>query len=50
VLSELTLALAATVRRYQPTLLTARNLYAQAVLNPASEAWLAQSFAQALKD
>lgn len=50
VLSTLTAELAATVRRQQPTLLTARNLYAQAVLHPGSEAWLAQSFSQALKD
>ena len=38
-----TMHLAATLRAYQPTLHTARNLYAQPVLNPASEEWYAQS-------
>lgn len=38
-----TVTLANKLREYQQTLLTARNLYAQAVLNPDSEAWFAQS-------
>jgi biofilm PGA synthesis lipoprotein PgaB len=42
-LNEFTISLANTLRRYQPSLLTARNLYAQPVMNPESEEWLAQS-------
>jgi len=38
-----TVTLANKLREYQQTLLTARNLYAQVVLNPASEEWFAQS-------
>lgn len=38
-----TVTLANTLRQYQPDLITARNLYAQPVLNPASEEWFAQS-------
>ena len=38
-----TLNLAAKLRAYQPMLHTARNLYAQPALNPASEEWYAQS-------
>lgn len=38
-----TVTLADTLREYQQTLFTARNLYAQVVLNPASEEWFAQS-------
>jgi biofilm PGA synthesis lipoprotein PgaB len=39
-----TLELAHVLRQYHPSLLTARNLYAQAVIDPASEDWYAQSF------
>ena len=42
-LNAFTLELAATLRRYQPSLLTARNLFAEPVQNPASEEWYAQS-------
>ena len=49
-LENLTLELAALVRRNQPQLLTARNLYAQVVLNPHAEAWYAQSLDDALRD
>jgi biofilm PGA synthesis lipoprotein PgaB len=42
-LNQFTVDLANTLRRYQPALLTARNLYAEPVLNPESEAWYAQS-------
>ena len=42
-LNTFTLELAATLRRYQPSLLTARNLFAEPVQNPAAEEWYAQS-------
>lgn len=38
-----TITLANKLREYQPALLTARNLYAQPVLDPVSEEWFAQS-------
>jgi biofilm PGA synthesis lipoprotein PgaB len=43
-----TVTLADTLRQYQPTLFTARNLYAQPVLNPDSEEWYAQNLQQFL--
>lgn len=49
-LERLTLELAAVVRADQPQLRTARNLYAQVVLNPHAEAWYAQSLDEALRD
>lgn len=49
-LSAFTRSLAATVRRQQPTLLTARNLYARAAVEPAAQAWLGQSFLESLSD
>ena len=49
-LEQLTLQLAAVVRADQPALVTARNLYAQVVLNPHAEAWYAQSLDDALRD
>ena len=42
-LNAFTMELAGTLRRYQPSLMTARNLFAEPVLNPASEEWYAQS-------
>ena len=42
-LNAFTLTLADKLREYQPMLLTARNLYAQPVLDPASEEWFAQN-------
>lgn len=42
-LNDFTLHLAATLRKHQPALMTARNLYAQPVLDPASEDWFAQT-------
>ncbi|MGH8808386.1 MAG: poly-beta-1,6-N-acetyl-D-glucosamine N-deacetylase PgaB, partial [Noviherbaspirillum sp.] len=42
-LNEFTLELAAVLRAYHPALMTARNLYAQPVLQPESEEWFAQS-------
>ncbi len=41
--------LADRVRVWRPAIKTARNLYAESVLNPASEAWYAQSLAETLK-
>ncbi|OQS50515.1 poly-beta-1,6-N-acetyl-D-glucosamine N-deacetylase PgaB [Chromobacterium violaceum] len=41
--------LADIVRDYQPGLYTSRNLYAPVVLQPASQAWFAQSFPEALR-
>jgi biofilm PGA synthesis lipoprotein PgaB len=40
-LIDFTLELAETVRQYQPTILTARNMYARPVINPESELWFA---------
>ncbi|PRC90602.1 poly-beta-1,6-N-acetyl-D-glucosamine N-deacetylase PgaB [Solimicrobium silvestre] len=42
-INAFTVTLADTLHRYQPNLHTARNLYAQPVLNPESEEWYAQS-------
>jgi poly-beta-1,6-N-acetyl-D-glucosamine N-deacetylase len=42
-LNAFTLHLADTLRNYQPALQTARNIYAQPVLNPESEDWFAQT-------
>ncbi|MFZ5774830.1 MAG: poly-beta-1,6-N-acetyl-D-glucosamine N-deacetylase PgaB [Thermodesulfobacteriota bacterium] len=42
-LTRFTLELAGLVSRYQPNLLTARNLYARVVLEPGSQEWFAQS-------
>jgi biofilm PGA synthesis lipoprotein PgaB len=42
-LTEFSLELADVVRQFQPQLKTARNLYAEVVLNPDSEEWFAQS-------
>lgn len=49
-LERLTLDLAALVRAEQPQLVTARNLYAQVVLNPHAESWYAQSLDDAIRD
>ncbi len=48
-INDFTRALAATLRQYQPSLLTARNLYAQPVLNPQAEDWFAQSLTSFLE-
>lgn len=42
-LTQFSLDMAQVVRRFQPRLLTARNIYAEVVLNPESEEWYAQS-------
>ncbi len=49
-LDRIALHLADTVRNNHPGLKTARNLYAQVVLNPASETWYAQSLSRTLQD
>jgi biofilm PGA synthesis lipoprotein PgaB len=48
-LNRLTADLAAIVRENQPQLRTARNLYAQVVLNPKAEVWCSQSLDDALR-
>jgi len=47
-LDEFAMELAAIVRREQPALVVARNLYAQVVLKPRAEAWYAQSLDNSL--
>jgi biofilm PGA synthesis lipoprotein PgaB len=47
-LDEFAMELAAIVRREQPGLVVARNLYAQVVLQPRAEAWYAQSLDNSL--
>ena len=49
-LQQLTLDLARSVQPNQPQLRTARNLYAQVVLNPHAEAWFCQSLDYSLRD
>lgn len=43
-LIKFTADLAKELKRYQPELKTARNLYAPALLNPESERWLGQNY------
>jgi biofilm PGA synthesis lipoprotein PgaB len=40
--------ISSTVRRYKPTLITARNLYAQVAINPRAEVWYAQALENSL--
>jgi len=47
-LTDFTLELAARLRRWQPLLHTARNLYARPLLEPAARDWFAQDYAQSL--
>jgi biofilm PGA synthesis lipoprotein PgaB len=47
-LDDFAMELAAIVRREQPPLVVARNLYAQVVLQPRAEAWYAQSLDNSL--
>jgi len=42
-LIDFTLELAETVRQYQPTILTARNMYARPIIAPESELWFAHN-------
>jgi len=48
ILAEWTTELANRVRIWRPVLKTARNLYAESVMNPASENWYAQNLEQTL--
>ena len=43
-LTDFTMELANELKRYQPQLKTARNLYAPALLNPESERWFSQNY------
>jgi poly-beta-1,6-N-acetyl-D-glucosamine N-deacetylase len=43
-LTDFTIELAQILKRYQPELKTARNLYAPAMLNAQSERWLSQNY------
>jgi biofilm PGA synthesis lipoprotein PgaB len=47
-LTDFTLALADRLRAWQPTLRTARNLYARPLLEPDAEQWFAQDYEQSL--
>lgn len=47
-LDDFAMDMAAVVRAQQPALLTARNLYAQVVLNPRAEVWYAQALENSL--
>ena len=47
-LTDFTMDLATELKRYQPQLKTARNLYAPALLNAESERWLSQNYANFL--
>jgi biofilm PGA synthesis lipoprotein PgaB len=47
-LTDFTLELAQVLRAWQPDLLTARNLYARPVLEPAASEWFSQDFAEHL--
>lgn len=49
-LDQLALAVAAEVRKQQPNLYTARNLYAEVALQPYAENWYAQSLENSLRD
>lgn len=47
-LTDFTLALADRLRAWQPTLRTARNLYARPLLEPEAAQWFAQDYEQSL--
>ena len=47
-LTELTSELIHEIRQYRPNAQSARNIYAEAVLNPAAVEWFAQDFRQYL--
>ncbi|MGW8313394.1 MAG: poly-beta-1,6-N-acetyl-D-glucosamine N-deacetylase PgaB [Desulfuromonadales bacterium] len=48
-LAKWTTELADRVRIWRPSLKTARNIYAESVLNPVSETWFAQNLAETLR-
>lgn len=47
-LDQFATEISAAVRRYKPTLITARNLYAQVAINPRAEVWYAQALENSL--
>ncbi|MEB5477473.1 poly-beta-1,6-N-acetyl-D-glucosamine N-deacetylase PgaB [Acinetobacter pollinis] len=47
-IDDFAMKVAGDLRQYQPALLTARNMYAQVVLNPYAENWYSQSLEQSL--
>ena len=49
-ITQFTLDLAAVLKRYQPNLRTARNLYAPVMLSNAPRRWLAQNYADFLEN
>ena len=48
-LTELTRDLIGSVREFRPLVLTARNIYAEAVLNPRAMEWFAQDYQEYLR-
>lgn len=48
-LIDFTQDLTGVLKRWQPVLMTARNMYAQPLLNPSSEAYFAQNYASFLQ-
>ncbi len=48
-LTDFSLELAQVIRRYQPQAKTARNIYAEVVLNPNAQEWFAQSLPDFLR-
>jgi biofilm PGA synthesis lipoprotein PgaB len=47
-LDQFATEISSSVRRYKPTLITARNLYAQVAINPRAEVWYAQALENSL--
>jgi biofilm PGA synthesis lipoprotein PgaB len=47
-LDQFAAEVSSTVRRYKPSLITARNLYAQVAINPRAEVWYAQALENSL--
>ena len=47
-LDQFAAEISSSVRRYKPTLITARNLYAQVAINPRAEVWYAQALENSL--
>lgn len=48
-LTQLTVDLTNTVKYYRPNIKTARNIYANVILNPNSKEWFNQNYAEMLK-
>jgi len=47
-LDQFAAEISSSLRRYKPTLITARNLYAQVAINPRAEVWYAQALENSL--